>query len=137
MCLEVRFCFVWGDGGGGSLKEFSSSLPAHFVIVGCGILWPYRKIPTFRENIVAPSSLFSQGDSLSRQAVGVSEDTMSNFSVALVTVACSVLSHRHGVELVDGSIYLLTLIVSCMVVTLSSAYVAACLYRVLTEYMIF
>ena len=47
-------------------------------------------------------------------AVGLSEDTMSNFSVALVTVAC----HRHGVELIDGSIYLLTLRVSCMTVTL-------------------
>ena len=66
-------------------------------------------------------------------AVGVSEDTMSNFSVALVTMAC----HGHGVELIDGSIYLLTLMGSCMVLTLSSAYVAACLYRVLTEYMIF
>lgn len=68
-----------------------------------------------------------------QQAVGVSEDTMSNFAVALVTVAC----HRHGVELIDGSIYLLTLIGSCMAVTLSSAYVTACLYRVVTECMIF
>lgn len=42
------------------------------------------------------------------QAVGVSEDTMSNFSFALFTVVCPVLSHRHGVELIDGSIYLLT-----------------------------
>jgi hypothetical protein len=72
-----------------------------------------------------------------QQAVGVSEDTMSNFSVTLVTVACLVLSHRHGVELIDGSIYLLTLIGSCLAVTLSSAYVAPCLYGVLTEYMIF
>ena len=85
-------------------------------------------------NIVAPSSWFSQGDSLTRQvAVGVSEDTTSNFSVALVTVAC----HRHGVEVIDGSIYLLTLMGSCLVVTLSSAYVVACLCRALTEYVIF
>jgi hypothetical protein len=72
-----------------------------------------------------------------QQAVGVSEDTMNNFSVALVTMVCRILSHRHGVELIDGSIYLLTLIGLCMAVTLSSAYVAACLYRVLTKYMIF
>jgi len=71
---------------------------------------------------------------LTRQvAVGVSEDTTSNFSVALVTVAC----HRHGVEVIDGSIYLLTLMGSCLVVTLSSAYVVACLCRALTEYVIF
>ena len=54
MYLEVPFLLL-GEGR----KAFCSSLPAYFVIVGCIILESYRKIPTFRGNIVTASSWFS------------------------------------------------------------------------------
>jgi hypothetical protein len=49
-----------------------------------------------------------------------------------------VLSDRRGVEFAHGTIYVLTQVGLCRAVTpSSSAYVAACLHRVLTKYVMF